>query len=154
MKELEFRYHPIIKNLKVSEDGSQILRDGQPVIIASDHPLHMRNPRKIVRFGKKNVTVIRLVCEAWHGLSPTGEHAARRVDETTGDHYSNLYWGKKGHTISSAKGVVQPTLKMTPEVYANVMKRSEKETIRDILKELDISENRFYQYRKKHVKKD
>lgn len=151
---MQHRYHPIIEGLKVNEDGSEILMNGQPVIIASDHPLHMRNPRKIVRFGKKNVTVIRLVCEAWHGISPTGEHAARRVDESAGDHYSNLYWGKKGHTISSAKGVVQPTLKMTPEVYANVMKRSENETIRDVLKELDISENRFYQYRKKHVKKD
>jgi hypothetical protein len=151
---MEYRYHPIIENLKVSEDGSEILRNGQPVIIASDHPVHMRNPRKIVRFGKKNVTVIRLVCEAWHGISPTGEHAARRVDEAAGDHYSNLYWGKKGMTLSAAKGVVQPTLKMTPEVYANIKERSATESIRAILKELDISENRFYQYRKKHVEKD
>ena len=151
---MEFRYHPIIENVKVSEDGSEILRNGEPMIIASDHPEHMRNPRKIVRFGKKNVTVIRLVCEAWHGIAPTGEHAARRVDEEKGDHYSNLFWGKKGMTLSSAKGVVQPTVKMTPEVYANVMKRSKEESIRAILKELDISENRFYQYRKKHVEKD
>lgn len=151
---MEFRYHPIIENVKVSEDGSEILRNGEPMIIASDHPTHMRNPRKLVRFGKKNVTVIRLVCEAWHGIAPTGEHAARRVDEEKGDHYSNLFWGKKGMTLSSAKGVVQPTVKMTPEVYANVMNRSKKESIRAILKELDISENRFYQYRKKHVEKD
>jgi hypothetical protein len=151
---MEFRYHPIIENVKVSEDGSEILRNGEPMIIASDHPTHMRNPRKLVRFGKKNVTIIRLVCEAWHGIAPTGEHAARRVDEAKGDHYSNLFWGKKGMTLSSAKGVVQPTVKMTPEVYANVMNRSKKESIRAILKELDISENRFYQYRKKHVEKD
>ncbi|MDI5894362.1 hypothetical protein [Flavobacterium algoritolerans] len=151
---MEYRYHPIIESLKISEDGSEILMNGSPVTISSDHPEHMRNPRKLVRFGKKNVNVIRLVCEAWHGISPTGEHAARRVDEEKGDHYSNLFWGKKGMTLSSAKGVVQPTLKMTPEVYANVMKRSKKESIRAILKELDISENRFYQYRKKHVEKD
>ncbi len=151
---MEFRYHPIIENLKISEDGSEILMNGSPVTIASDHPEHMRNPRKLVRFGKKNVTIIRLVCEAWHGIAPTGEHAARRVDEAKGDHYSNLFWGKKGMTLSSAKGVVQPTLKMRPEVYANVMNRSKKESIRAILKELDISENRFYQYRKKHVEKD
>lgn len=151
---MEFRYHPIIENLKISEDGSEILMNGSPVTIASDHPEHMRNPRKLVRFGKKNVTIIRLVCEAWHGIAPTGEHAARRVDEAKGDHYSNLFWGKKGMTLSSAKGVVQPTLKMTPEVYANVMNRSKKESIRAILKELDISGNRFYQYRKKHVEKD
>lgn len=154
MKELEFRYHPIIKNLKVNEDGSEILMNGQPVIIASDHPKHMRNPRKIVRFGKKNVTVIRLVCEAWYGVSPTGEHAARRVDEQAGDHYSNLFWGKKGMTINSAKGVVQPTLKMTPKVYTEIITRSKTATIKAILKEMNISENRFYVYQRKHVKKD
>jgi hypothetical protein len=151
---MEYRYHPIIENLKVSEDGSIILLNGETMTIAADHPAHMRNPRKLVRFGKKNVTIIRLVCEAWHGISPTGEHAARRVDEVAGDHYSNLYWGKKGMTLNSAKGVVQPTLKMTPESYAKIMERSKKESIRAILKELDISENRFYQYRKKHVKKE
>lgn len=151
---MEYRYHPIIENLKVSEDGTLILMNGDPMTIASDHPAHMRNPRKLVRFGKKNVTIIRLVCEAWHGIAPTGEHAARRVDEAAGDHYSNLFWGKKGMTLSSAKGVVQPTAKMNKEVYANVMKRSKKETIRAILKELDISENRFYQYQKKHVEKN
>jgi hypothetical protein len=151
---MEFRYHPIIENLKISEDGSEILMNGSPVTIASDHPAHMRNPRKLVRFGKKNVTIIRLVCEAWHGIAPTGEHAARRVDEAKGDHYSNLFWGKKGMTLSSAKGVVQPTLKMTPEVYAEILEQSKTQSVKAILKEMDISENRFYQYRKKHVEKD
>ena len=151
---MEFRYHPIIENLKISEDGTIILRNGEPVIIACDHPAHMRNARKLVRFGKKNVTIIRLVCEAWHGIAPTGEHAARRVDESKGDHYSNLFWGKKGMTLSSAKGVVQPTVKMTPEVYAEISEQSKIQSVKAILKEMNISENRFYQYRKKHVKKD
>lgn len=151
---MEFRYHPIIENVKVSEDGTIILKNGEPAVIIIDKLPHARTTRKLVTFGLKKVTVTRLVCEAWHGIAPTGEHAARRVDESKGDHYSNLYWGKKGMTIASAKGVVQPTLKMTAKVYANIIKRSKKESVRAILKELDISENRFYQYRKKHVKKD
>jgi hypothetical protein len=150
----QFRYHPILENLKINEDGSEILFNGQPMNIINQKLPHARNERKVIYLGKKGVNTIRLVCEAWHGISPTGEHAARRVDESKGDHYSNLFWGKKGMTLSSAKGVVQPTLKMTQEVYANIMKRSKTETIRAILKELDISENRFYQYRKKDVKKD
>lgn len=151
---MNYRYHPLLEDLKINEDGTEILRKGQVVVIAIDHPEHMRNPRRIVRFGKKNVTVIRLVCEAWHGISPTGEHAARRVDEEKGDHYSNLYWGKKGMTISSAKGVIQPTAKMSMEVYNEVLELNKKGTsIKAILKEKDISENRFYQFQKKHVKK-
>jgi hypothetical protein len=151
---MEYRYHPIIENLKVSEDGSIILKNGQPAVIIIDKLPHARTTRKLVGFGLKKVTVTRLVCEAWHGIAPTGEHAARKVDQSAGDHYSNLYWGKKGNTISSAKGVPKPTRKMTAEVYANIVKRSKTETVRAILKELDISENRFYQYRKKHVKKE
>jgi hypothetical protein len=150
----QFRYHPILEKLKINEDGTEILMNGEPLKIITQKIEHMRNDRRVVYFGKKGVNTIRLVCEAWHGTAPTGEHAARRIDEGKGDHYSNLFWGKKGMTLSSAKGVVQPTLKMTPEVYANIMERSKTETIRATLKELDISENRFYQYRKKHVEKD
>lgn len=151
---MEYRYHPILENLKVSEDGSSILINGIEMSIVTQKLPHTRNPRKVVYFHKKGVNTIRLVLEAWHSLAPTGEHAARRVDEQKGDHYSNLFWGKKGHTISSAKGVIKPTAKMNPKVYAKIMKRSKKESVRAILKDLNISENRFYQYRKKHVKKD
>ena len=152
--ELEFRYHPLLENVKVNEDGSIIIRDGIPLNIVSRQLPHTRNVSKVVYLKRTGVNTIRLVCEAWHGISPTGEHAARRVDEAAGDHYSNLYWGKKGMTLSAAKGVVQPTLKMTPEVYANIKERNATEPLRAILKELDISENRFYHYQRKHVKKD
>lgn len=151
---MEFRFHPIVEGLKVNEDGTEILLNGTPMTISTDKIKHMRKSRRLIRIGKKNVTVIRIVCEAWHGIAPTGEHAARRVDEAAGDNYKNLYWGKKGMTISAAKGVVQPTLKMTPEVYAEIMKKSKKTSIRQLCLEYDISENRFYQYRKNHVKKN
>lgn len=149
-----FRYHPIIEGLKINEDGSQILLNGEEVKIVVQKLPHMRYPRKVVYLNRKGINTIRLVCEAWHSPAPTGEHAARRIDEQKGDHYSNLYWGKKGHTLSSAKGIVQPTSKMSPEVYAEIVKRSKTESVRAVLKDLNISENRFYQYRKKHVKED
>lgn len=151
---MEYRYHPIIEKLKVSEDGTIFLLNGEPMTISSDQPKHMRNPRKMVRFGEKNVTTIRLVCEAWHGVSPTGEHAARRVDEEKGDHYSNLFWGKKGMTLSSAKGVPKPTRKMTTAVYNDIVERGKLSSVKKVLKELGISEMTFYRYRKKYVKKD
>ncbi|WP_298307179.1 hypothetical protein [Flavobacterium sp.] len=151
---MEFRHHPIIEGLKISEDGTSIKFNNEDCTIKSYQYKHTRNPTLIVHINRKPITVIKLVCEAWHGVSPSGEHAARRIDETKGNHYSNLHWGKKGMTVSSAKGVVKPTAKMSPDVYQSIMKRSTKESIRSILKELNISENRFYQYRKKHVKKE
>jgi hypothetical protein len=151
---MQYRYHPIIENLKVNEDGSEILLNGEPMKINVQKIAHMRNERKVVCINRKNVNTIRLVCEAWHGTAPTGEHAARRIDEVKGDHYSNLFWGKKGMTLSAAKGAIRPSKKLTTEVYQSILKKNEKESVRAILKDLNISENRFYQYRKKHGKKD
>lgn len=150
---MEYRYHPLLEGLKVNEDGSEILQNGTSMLIRSVKLPHTRNKTLQVSFGKKTVNVIRLVCETWHGISPAGDYAARRVDEEKGDHYSNLYWGKKGMTISSAKGVIQPTAKMSIEVYNEVLELNrEGKSIKAILKEKDISENRFYQFQKKHVK--
>lgn len=149
---MEYRYHPIIEGMKVSEDGSEILFNGEPMKINVQKIAHMRTERKVVTINRKNINTIRLVCEAWHGVAPTGEHAARRIDETKGDHYSNLTWGKKGMTLSAAKDAKKPTRKMNQEVYQSILERSKTETVKAILKELDISENRFYQYRKKHDK--
>lgn len=151
---MQYRYHPIIENLKVNEDGSEILMNGEPIKINVQKIEHMRNDRKVVSLNRKVVNTIRLVCEAWHGEAPTGEHAARRIDETKGDHYSNLFWGKKGMTLSSAKGAKRPTAKMSAIVYSEIMERNKSETIKAILKELDISNNRFYQYQKKHGKEN
>lgn len=151
---MQYRFHPIIEGLKVNEDGSEILLNGEPMKINVQKIEHMRSERKVVSLNRKVVNTIRLVCEAWHGISPTGEHAARRIDEARGDHYGNLFWGKKGMTLSSAKGALRPTAKMSATVYENIVSRSKTETIKAILKELDISENRFYQYRKKHGKEN
>jgi hypothetical protein len=149
---MQHRYHPIIEGMKVSEDGSEILLNGEAMKINVQKIPHMRNERKVVTINRKNVNTIRLVCEAWHGVAPTGEHAARRVDEAKGDHYSNLFWGKKGMTLSAAQDAKKPTRKMNAEVYQSILERSKTESVKAILKELDISVNRFYQYRKKHGK--
>lgn len=150
---MEFRYHPIIEGMKVSEDGSIIFFDGKELNILEQKLPHTRKPTLYVSHNRKKITVQKLVCEAWHGIAPTGEHAARKIDENLGIHYSNLCWGKKGMTVSSAKGVIMPNAKMNHEIYNKIIAESKSKSIKEILIELNISENRFYQFRKNHVKK-
>jgi hypothetical protein len=152
---MEYRYHPIIEGLKVNENGTEILLNGVPKTIKEQKLKHTAKIRKIVMMGPKTVNTIRLVCEAWHGIAPTGEHAARRIDEKKGDHYSNLFWGKKGMTISSAKTNSWNTRKlMSKKEYSIIQKRHKNERIRDILEDMKLSTTAYYNYRKKYVKKD
>ena len=153
---MNYRYHPIIENLKINEDGSEILLNGEPKKILIQQLKHTRKTRKVVSLGLKTINTIRLVCEAWHGVAPSGEHAARRVDENAGDHYSNLYWGKKGMTTSAVKGHKWNSRgkAMTSELYAEIEKRIETEKISHILKDMQISAGAFYKYRNTYVNKE
>lgn len=153
---MQFRYHPVIENLKVNEDGSQLLLGDKELRIYADKLPHMKRERRVVSLCGKMVNTIRLVCECWHGSAPTGEHAARRIDETKGDHYSNLAWGKKGMTISAAKtnDWNNRGMSMTPKLFAKIQKRIENEKVTVVLKELKVSQTTYYNYRKKHVEKD
>ena len=151
---MEYRYHPIIENLKVNEDGSDIILNGEHLTIKIYQPKHTRNPTQSVHINRKKISIQKLVCEAWHGVTPNGEYAARRVDERNGNHYSNLYWGKKGMTLSSASGAKKPQRKMTLEVCADIVEESKNTSVREVLKGMNISEMTFYRFRKKYVKKD
>lgn len=153
---MQFRYHPIIATLKINEDGTEVQYNGEAMSIKVQKLPHAKVDRRIVNINRKAVNTIRLVCEAWHGIAPTGEHAARRIDEKLGDHYSNLYWGKKGMTISSVKehDWINKVRKMNPEVYATIQERNKTQSVRAILKDLNISVTIYQRYKNKHVKKD
>lgn len=150
---MESRYHPIKEGLKINEDGTEITLNGKPMLISEYQLPDRRIKKRLVSFGTKRVSVIRLVCEAWIGLSPSYEHAARRIDEEKGDHYSNLYWGKVGMTISSKKGVIKPCKKMSLDIYNQITEESKNSSIAKVLRERNISEGAFYQFRNKHVNK-
>lgn len=114
---MEFRHHPIIEDLKCNEDGTQILRNNEPLRI-KDEP----NGRLYVHIYDRRVTVIRIVCECWHGMPENLDMAARRHDEDAGDHYSNLYWGKQGMTLNQAKkrNYEKQPLKITEAEYREI----------------------------------
>jgi hypothetical protein len=148
----EFRYHPILAHLKINEDGSEILMNGEILKISSQKLPHTKKIRKVVFVNRKTINTIRLVCEAWHGIAPTGEHAARRTVETNGDHYSNLYWGKKGMTESNIVGHKWNNrgIRMTATLFNSISDRLANEKLTIVLKELKVNASSYYYYKKKH----
>lgn len=143
----DFRYHPIIESLKINEDGTVILLNGQAINIYSQDHGKTKKGRKVVTINQKTVTVTRLTLEAWQGVKPSGEMTARRVDENGGDHYSNLYWGKTGSTASNQKDNPSHDArrKLTRETFDDINARCAKETKKALFKEYGIDSSTYYQ---------
>ncbi|MBW7838614.1 MAG: hypothetical protein H3C36_03015 [Chitinophagaceae bacterium] len=114
---MEFKYHPLIEHLKLNENGTEILRNNIPMKIKTQP-----NGMRYVHIGSRRISVIKLLCETWHGLADDGSFAARRIDETAGDHYTNLHWGKQGMTKqTAAKRVYEPQpLKISEAEYREI----------------------------------
>lgn len=92
--------HPIL-NLIINEDGSQIWYNGKPV----DVKIYKRNrdnyPCKRVAFAGRTHTVAKLVCEAWNGMRDETNQVVQRKDKNPqNDHYTNLYWDKRGNVFT------------------------------------------------------
>jgi hypothetical protein len=120
---MEFKYHPLIEHLKLNEDGTEILRNNIPVKIKTQP-----NGMRYVHIGSRRISVIKLVCECWHGMADDGNYAARRLDEAAGDHYTNLHWGKQGMTKqTAAKRIYEPkAIKISEAEYHEIAAFREK----------------------------
>lgn len=114
---MEYRFHPILEQLKCNEDGTDIRVNNEPLRIKTEP-----DGRRYIHVNDRRITVIRIVCECWHGMPENMGRAARRIDEAAGDHYSNLHWGKQGMTKqTAAKRVYEPKpLKISEAEYKEI----------------------------------
>jgi len=142
---MEFRWHPILENLKVNEDGTTIIFNGEELRIKEYKLKHAKEPSLYVKIKEKQCTVKRLVCECWHGLPPNRYSAARRVDQYGNNHYSNLYWGKRGMTKQVAATSKQydqqkKKAKISKELYEELLGYAAKRQLGKRLEQLGIGE--------------
>jgi hypothetical protein len=143
--------------MQVNEDGSEILLNGESLSIKEYQPKHTRIPVRMVDIGRKKVSVPRLVLECWQGMPENLDCAARRHDESKGDHYTNLYWGRKGMTKSSVIGHagVAKSRKLNEAQVNEIDKRRESgETLKEIMKDYEASEMAYHRAKKRYGQKD
>lgn len=150
MQHKEFRFHPLIEGLKVNEDGTEIYLNNE--LIRQYH----NSDGTMTVFINKSVTTMRLVCEAWHGLSENKEYVVKKIDEEKGKHYSNLQWSKRGQGINhkSSKNFCKPAQWTKKEFLEIKAKRMQGENILDFFERCKIKRQTYYIYNKKYGKKE
>jgi len=88
---MDFRYHPIIEELRINEDGTEIYLKN--VLLRSfENDKKRETPTLKVNFHSRAHSVTKLVCEAWNGLREHTGQRVSKVDIIAGNHYSNLEW--------------------------------------------------------------
>lgn len=114
---MDFRYHPVIEGLKCNEDGSIIILNGKELVQKKYNRKDTKGAQHLVHFFTKNHSVIRLICECWIGMSENYDYIPRRVDESKGNHYSNLFWSKRGQELNPN---FRKPLKLSKEKYFQI----------------------------------
>ncbi len=94
---MKFKTHPIVTDLEINEDGSQLFYKGEPLEVKSYKKPKLNYLQKQVNFNSLTFTLAQLICEAWNGLRPNMDMVVKRKDFNPDNyHYSNLYWAPRG----------------------------------------------------------
>ncbi|MGM8362096.1 helix-turn-helix domain-containing protein [Flavobacterium sp. ARAG 55.4] len=149
MKELQFRYHPIVVGLKINEDGSEIYLNGL-LLKQFVNDVNRQNPTLKVNFGNRAHSVIRLVCEAWNGLSETTSQRASKINQLSNNHYSNLEW-KEG----ASNGVGNFKQKLNATDVDEILQMIETgKSLKSIAQIYGVHQSTISRLRDKYVEKD
>ncbi len=145
---MEFRYHPIIENLQINVDGTEIIYEGNKLLPRINDPKR-KTPTYRVSFGGNDYSVAKLVLEAWHGLRENIAQHPSKIDNLKNNHYTNLEWKESPNT-----GIERWKQKLSPEDKDAILLRVAKgEKIRPIAREYGINETTIRNMRDKYVKK-
>ncbi len=85
-----YRYHPEIEGLKVNENGTEIMLNGEPLKIRTS--TNKYGIQTYVIINNKTINIGRLVAETWLGMPPHSGVNAQRIDTSKDYHYSNMQW--------------------------------------------------------------
>ncbi len=143
----EFRDHPIIKNLKINSDGTNIIYN-EKVLRIFEYDKKDR-PMRMVSVNRKSYTVAKLVCEAWNGLPEDEKMIAKHKYCFTDDHYRNLYWGKRGEN----KLVRSKLSKISSEDIPVIIDRIKKgDTLKKIAADYGTSDTSIGRVKRRYLK--
>lgn len=148
---MEYRFHPIIEGLKCNEDGTDV-RMGNEIVRIKDSLTG-----RYIHVNERRVTVLRLICECWHGMAIDRGMAARRIDENKGDHYSNVHWSNQGMTLAMAKRrdySKAMELKISEREYREICEFRKEKGIFKELKRRGHSLKAWYNARKRYGEED
>lgn len=146
---MKFRYHPLIEQLKINEDGSQIYLKGALLRI-TENDRTRKNPTLKVQFNNKQHSVAKLVCETWNGLPEHTGLFASKIGSLSNYHYTNLEW-----KLSPNTGVEMFNQVLSEKDVIDIQDRIKKgEVMRAIARLYNVDEANIRRIKRKYVEKD
>lgn len=137
MGELAFKYHPVLEELQVNEDGTVVLLHDKELNIHTCNIGQSKTPTQRVYVDRRTINIKKLVCECWHGMRPDMSHCARMVDATKGTHYTNLAWAVIGGNCKEVRRHVKIPVEDLPKIEQRL---NAGETLMSIAKDYGVSD--------------
>ena len=148
---MKTKKHPLL-DLEINEDGTVIIFNGKELTISHYKTTRDNYVFKRVNFMNRTHTVGKLVCEAWNGMRDSMDQQLHRRDlNPNNDHYTNLYWGKRG-TFHNARTKRNSMSKIKTDEIPDVIKRIDSgETLKNIGKSYNTSEMSIYRIKRRFL---
>ncbi len=145
---LLYTIHPVLTDLKINENGTEIYWKGQPLKIKTYTSKKNNKTVTVVQFKNRTHSVPKLVCEAWHGMRKEDELALHKGD-VNDHHFTNLYWGYSNSNEYKAKRSVlsKITIDDEPIILRHI---ANGKTLTEIALMYHTSAMSIYRVKKKH----
>lgn len=143
--------HPIL-NLTVNENGTKIIFEGKELQILTYKQPRQQYVRRQVNFASQTQGVAKLVCECWHGMREDMSQQVHRIDKNPdNDHYTNLYWGKRGKIRTSRTKRCKSSKIKKEEIPTICQRLKNGESLRNIAKSYNTSDMSIYRIKLRFI---
>lgn len=147
-QKLLFAIHPILNDLKINEDGTEMYWMGNKLEIKTTYPKG-RIPFRYVQFKSRTHKIPKLVCEAWNGVRDDMDLVVQHKGKMNNDHFTNLYWGKRGLNPNASRGKLSKINKKDiPFILARI---KNDETLVSIAIDYNTSAMSIYRLKKRYA---
>lgn len=152
MKTSKLQQHPLI-DLLINEDGTRIIYKGKTLEVKIYQQPDKHYPVKRVNFMNRTHSVPKLICESWNGMRANITDTVHRKDrDPLNDHYTNLYWGKRGK-VQTNRTARSKLSKIKPAEVSNIIKRLKYgESLHNIARSYNTSDMSVYRIKLRFLK--
>lgn len=143
--------HPLLEELQINEDGTQIIWRCQHLDIKSYKRARNNYAQKIVNFNSQTHTVIKLICETYNELKPKPGMVVKRKDfNPDNDHYTNLYWTTRGGSRTKKTSRASSSKISEKDIDVILERIDAGDTLRLIAKDFNTSDMSISRIKKKY----
>jgi len=146
------KQHPILSELKVNEDGTNIVWKGQSLDVKNYKIDRNNYPQKFVNFNGQTHTILKLICEAWNGERPEiGMIVKRRDFNPDNYHYTNLYWAHRGGMRTKLTKRIKNSKISENDIEVIIERINAGESLRAIAKTYNTSDMSIYRIKRRYI---